>query len=85
MTQFVPCTTSIKRASVQNVGNDRLLRRHAHLLDMMFTNTFKGSRHDFAMRAAELWAIECCLIARGFGSRKVFNHIRNHAEGRGKP
>jgi hypothetical protein len=65
---FDPATTSVRRNRAHNCDSDRLLIRRDHLLWLVFTTD--GSRTipnrlNFAMRAAELSAIEDVLLSRG--------------------
>ncbi len=66
-TQNVPATTPIKRSRVSNIDHDRLFRRRAHLVSLLILRGGRtlATRMDFAMRAAELQAIESDLIRRG--------------------
>lgn len=65
--QPVPATTAIRRSRVGNVDTDRLMRRRAFLHDLCIVNGGRtlATRMDFAMRAAELTAIETALCDRG--------------------
>lgn len=61
----IPASTSIKRNRVGNVSDDRLSRRRIFLVDLITNRSDTlDSRNDFAMRAYELHAIECEMIAR---------------------
>lgn len=62
MPDFVPPSTSIRRNRAHNIDTDRLRARRAYLILNM---TNEDSRHDFAMRAYELQAIENVLVDRG--------------------
>lgn len=65
MSQFVPASTRIRRSRARNVDTDRLLRRQAFLVDLLRNNSRSFvSRHNFALRAAELAAIENALDQR---------------------
>lgn len=81
---MIPTTTAIKRNRVGNIDSGRLLRRHAHLLDMVVTNgcNMLPNRIDFVMRAAELHAIESEIVRRGITTHKQMLVMRNHAAGR---
>jgi hypothetical protein len=65
VTGFVPPSTSIRRSRVRNIDTDRLRNRRAYVI-AQFAHAGKHfeSRHDFAMRALELRAIETELINR---------------------
>ena len=81
---IVPITTAIKRNRVGNVDSTRLLRRHSHLLDMIFVRTgeFFPNRLSFAMRAAELDAVEREIVHRGLTSHDQLMVMRKHAGNR---
>lgn len=65
--QHVPASTAIRRSRAHNVDTDRLMRRRAFLHDLCIVNGGRtlATRMDFAMRAAELTAIETALVNRG--------------------
>jgi hypothetical protein len=69
MSQNVNPTTAIKRNSVRNVDDVRLLARRNHLVLML--KQFSKNHHqtdskmDFASRAMELALVECQLAKRG--------------------
>jgi hypothetical protein len=81
---IVPITTAIKRNRVGNVDSTRLLRRHSHLVDMIFVRTgdFFPARINFVMRAAELDAIEREIVRRGLTSHDQLMVMRRHARNR---
>ena len=81
---IVPITTAIKRNRVGNVDSTRLLRRHSHLLDMIYVRTseFFPNRLSFAMRAAELDAVEREIVRRGITSQDQLMVMRRHARNR---
>lgn len=66
MSQYVPATTSIRRSRARYMPTDRLFRRRAYLVRLIILNGGRtlATRQDYAMRAAELWAIESALIDR---------------------
>ena len=62
----VPHTTAIKRNRVGNMPMDRLLRRWSFLLSQVhFHSGSFRSRMDWAMRAAEMTAIQNEIARRG--------------------
>ena len=64
---IVPDTTAIRRNRVRNIDTDRLVRRAARLRAEIADpcHHYPGGRHGFAMRAAELTAINAELDRRG--------------------
>jgi 2'-5' RNA ligase/ribosomal protein S18 acetylase RimI-like enzyme len=64
--QRVPADIAIKRNRVGNVDTDRLQRRRTELVDLVENRSHTlATRQNFAMRAAELTAIESELERRG--------------------
>jgi hypothetical protein len=78
----VPASTAIRRSRAHNITTDRLFRRRAFLIDLLILNGGRtlATRMDFAMRAAELTAIDNVLLSRGMLPR---NHaaIRVQSDG----
>ena len=70
--QQVADTVAVKRNRVGNVDSDRLKRRRRRLIDEIEDDShfYRGGRHGFAMRAAELTVIESELERRGELARK---------------
>ena len=70
--QKVADTVAVKRNRVGNVDSDRLRRRRRRLIDEIDDDGqfYRGGRHGFAMRAAELTVIESELERRGELARK---------------
>ena len=77
MSNYVPATTAIRRSRVCNIGNDRLIRRQHHLLDMLVESRQFSTRMNFAVRAAELWEIERELVTRGVFDTEGITQCRN--------
>lgn len=77
----VPATTAIKRSRVHNINTERLINRRQYLVEQLTTNVSQfDQRIDFAVRAAELKAIENELVDRGVLStekRYTKNYDRN--------
>ena len=67
MSEMVPSEVSVRRSRVGFIDSDRLFRRRALLLDLIFVRGggMFGSRLGFAHRAAELMAIRDELVRRG--------------------
>ena len=65
--QQVPADVAVKRGRVGNVDTPRLQRRRERLISEIDDpgQFYKGGRHGFAMRAAELTVIESELVKRG--------------------
>ena len=70
--QKVADIVAVKRNRVGNVDSDRLRRRRRRLIDEIDDDGqfYRGGRHGFAMRAAELTVIESELERRGELARK---------------
>jgi hypothetical protein len=64
---MIPASTRVKRNRARAIDTDRLFRRRAWLISLLILNGGRtlATRHDFAMRAAELDAIERVLLSRG--------------------
>jgi hypothetical protein len=63
---FVPANVAVKRNRVGNIDVDRLARRWAFLVGQVhFQSGDFRSRMDWAMRAAEMSAIQRELVRRG--------------------
>jgi hypothetical protein len=72
----VPASTPIRRNRVHNIDTDRLIARREFLVTLCRHNSGTiSTRHMFAMRAAELSAIETEMFDRGI----IFNPVtRTH-------
>ena len=73
---WIPADVAVKRNRAKNIDNDRLMRRWFWLAGAVFVNSGQfRSRMDWAMRAAEMTAIQQVLADRGVAPA-MFDSIR---------